>query len=955
MALSNSHTPQTKRPDCCVGSGEILQRLEALLALSCDWLWETDAQHRLTDIIGKDGRVRCLFQSWIGRPFWQLAESCASTKHGRSRLKDDFELLRPLTGQVCRVTGKDGMALFFQINGEPRFDEDGNFLGYWGVAQDVTERERLSRRAMISDQIVRSTNAVVIVCDAAGVIDWVNPGFEQLTGYTLPEVRHRKPGDVLQCPETDRETIRQLGDAVRDGREIRTTILNQAKSGRKYWLDLEIKPVRSPDGDLIGFIAVQNDITELLESRRRLEIVIENMAAGIVLHGSDGNIVAANSEACRLLQMTEDQMKGREVLDPSWGLIYADGRSMGGHEMPSSIALSTGEKVENQMVGVRKPNGAVQWLRVNAQISGASATHDREVVASFVDVTEEENQKREREATRTLLKEVIETIPDGVAAFDETDRLILFNEAFRQYYLNSDVKLRTGMRFRDIIEKGLQAGFYADAGETDTEKRKWLDWRLHQHRNPQEVVVQKLTDGRWFQIRERVSSSGIKVGVRSEITALKQAEDDLRRIAETDPLTRAATRDIMLRSLAEVLHPEATSVSKAVFGIVDIDDFKAINDKYGHGGGDVILTETVKRLTEVVGLQCGGLVARLGGDEFAFLAHACGREGFLPEDFTALHGQLCQPVWVDGQQVSPRASLGVAHIPADGQTAGEILKNADLALYRAKGSGRNTWKTYDPKYRRCLERRQILREALQQDIKDKRIGVAFQPQVETGTRKLVGFEALARWSHGGTAVSPEEFVAIAEEMGAGCALGAVVIERACEEYGALIKSGVNPGHLALNLATSQLSDPGFSDWIDALLARFPEIRGRLEFEITETVLLDQKSDEITRNVRWLHAAGIGLSLDDFGTGYGSLKHLWRLPISKLKIDKSFIRDIGTDANVDTIVQTMIVLAHGLNLEVVAEGVETEAQLEFLLDIGCDSVQGYLISKPMTLTHYFEYS
>lgn len=920
--------------------------------MSCDWLWETDAHHRLTEVTGKDGRVRPLFQTWIDRPVWEVVESCVSTKHSGYRLKEDFETLRPLTGQVCRVTGKDGMPLFFRINGEPHFDHLGNFAGYWGVAQDVTERERLTRRSMISDEIVRSTNAVVIVCDAAGVIDWVNPGFEQLTGYTLPEVRHRKPGDVLQCPATDRETIRQIGDAVRNGREIRTTILNRAKSGRKYWLDIDIKPVRSPNGDLIGFIAVQNDVTELLESRRRLEVVIENMAAGIVVHGSDGNILAVNAEACHLLQMTETQMKGKEILDPSWALMYPDGRPMGGKEMPSSIALKTGEKVEKQMVGVRKPNGAVQWLRVNAQISRASPPQDREVVASFVDVTEEVNQNRELESTRTLLKEIIETIPDGIAAFDEMDRLILCNEAFRQYYSNCGVDLNAGIQFDEIVTNALKNGHYANVGVTDEQKQKWLNWRLQHHHKPTGALLNQLADGRWFQIRERVSNSGIKVGVRSDITALKRAEEDLRRIAETDPLTGAATRDVMIRSLAAILDSCACGLSKAVFGIVDIDHFKAINDRYGHGGGDLILTETVKRLNEFVGPQGGGVVARLGGDEFAFLAQAFDREDFIPKDFTALHAELSQPVWVDGQQVSPEVSLGIANIPVDGATVSDILKNADLALYRAKASGRNTWKIYDPKYRQSLERRQILSDALQQDIQDKRIDVVFQPQVQTGTRKLVGFEALARWSHGGTAVSPEEFVTIAEEMGLGCALGAVVIERACEEYTSLMNSGLNPGYLAVNLATSQLSDPEFSDWIDTLLARFPEIHGRLEFEITESVLLDQKSDEISKNVRWLHANGIGLSLDDFGTGYGSLKHLWRLPISKLKIDKSFIQDIGADPNVDTIVQTMIVLAHGLNMEVVAEGVETEKQLASLLDTGCDLIQGYLVSEPRGLVSFF---
>ncbi|WP_420337268.1 EAL domain-containing protein [Roseibium sp.] len=928
-------------------------RLETLLALSSDWLWEADAEHRLTRIQGDDGLMVKQFPDWTGSKLWEIIEDKADLDGNPAKLHDVLTNRQAIEGFICELRGRDGSVSHFEVHGEPRYDSKGNFLGHWGVARDVTRREALTRRLKFADQIINATRTPVIVGDADGAIEWVNPAFEELTGYSLEEVAGRKPGHFLRCDETDPETSARLTAAIRAGEPVRETILNQSKSGQKYWLDMEIRPLRNDAGVLTGYMAIEADVTALVESRQRLQAIVDNVTAGVVLHGQNGEIIAANPEACSLLHMSEAQMRGQEIMDPTWGTIFPDGRPMGGEEMPSTVALRTREPVMNQIVGIKRPDGGVQWLRVNARPTRSTPTGDQEVVASFVDITAEENHKRELEEARTLLRDVIETIPDAVVAFDSNDRLIMCNQAYRSNYADTAPAIEDGVTFREMLMHGLDIGLYADAGDTAEKQERWLKRRLESYRNPKSILVEKLTDGRWVQIRERVSDRGVSVGVRTDVTSLKRAEEEIRRIADTDSLTGAANRNVMIRELSKIAERANAASERALFGIVDLDQFKSVNDTLGHDAGDLLLQETVARLERFVDQAGGGTVARLGGDEFAFIVPGLGGLDGGLSDMPGLHAALCQPVQLGSRTIPSTVSMGLARVPADGDTSTEIFKSADLALYQAKASGRNGWRCYDELYRRSLERRQDLAQGLKAAIANDQITVAYQPQVEAATGRLVGFEALARWAQNGTPVSPAEFVAIAEDAGLGVPLGCAVIKAACRDFAKLIDEGLDPGRLAINLSTSQLCDPEFPDRVARQLDNLKVLRGRLEFEITETVLLDQRFEEIHRNLVRLHEFGVLISLDDFGTGYGSLKHLLRLPINKVKIDKSFIENLDTSESAATIVRTTIILAKSLGMGVVAEGVETRAQRNFLIEAGCSDIQGFLISKPDELVNAYQ--
>ncbi len=935
---------QTERSDAVRRLNDAHQRLQDFVAVSSDWVWETDAAHRFTSVMGDGGRLGVDFSDWLGRTRWEVTGVDPAADPLWRSYADTVERRQPIVNFVFPTTRADGDPMWAEVNGRPRYGPGGSFLGYRGVTRDITRRERLAQQLRRSDIVIQATNNAVVVCDRDGLVQWVNPAFVRLTGYSPQEVAGRRPGDLLECPETDPRTSEEVREAVGAGRAIRTQILNQSRDGRRYWLDVDIRPFHRADGTLEGFVSVQSDVTELIETQTRTRVLVENVAAGIIRHDASGAIVSANPEACRLLGLSEEQMTGRAMADPRWGTIFPDGRPRLGEEMPSSIVLRTGKAIRNEIVGIRLPDGNTRWLRVNAQFVSSPFSEDHEVIASFVDVTQDEEQRRALEDARALLHDIIETIPDAIAAYDRDDRLILFNRAYKDFYTRSTGVIRAGARFEDILRHGVSVGQYAGVGQTPQEQEAWVQERLAIHRDPpSSPSIQFLSDGRWLQVSERRSQSGVIVGARTDITALKQAELAIRRTAETDGLTQLANRSVMMRELDAALLGERVPDRFGAFIIIDLDHFKTVNDTLGHDVGDKLLTTVSRRLLRQV--RRSDVVARLGGDEFAVLLTGLGDELSVERMVQKLHKALTARIHLGGRMIRPGISMGITMFPTDGETATDLVKNADIALYQSKARGRNCWTMFNPQLRRRLERRHEIGDALRAAIAADEIAVAFQPLLEITGKHVVGFEVLARWRHRGEAVSPAEFVGIAEDIGLGGLLGRAIMERAFSALARALAEGRDPGHIAINLATSQLKDAQFPQQVAEALDRYGLSSDRLEFEVTENVLLDRAAERVSETLTQLRRMGISLSLDDFGTGYASLTHLKRFPVSRLKIDQSFVRNIGIADDDAAIVRTIVSLAHSLGMTAVAEGVETEEQMRVLESFGCDIAQGYLIGRP----------
>ncbi|MBU4529398.1 MAG: EAL domain-containing protein [Hoeflea sp.] len=553
-----------------------------------------------------------------------------------------------------------------------------------------------------------------------------------------------------------------------------------------------------------------------------------------------------------------------------------------------------------------------------------------------------ENERREH--AETLLRDIIETIPDGVAAFDREERLILSNRAYRELHDTIAQDIVPGARFEYLMRLALERGQFALSSDMEEGSASYLAARLTSFRRPAGPLVQHLRDDRWLQVRERRSESGNTVGVRTDITDLKRAELTIKEQAERDSLTGLYNRSVLTDCLQSACARALRGDYLGALVVADLDNFKSINDTLGHDAGDALLREVAARFSTA--LRVSDIIVRLGGDEFAIILPRIAGRAALERLMGRVRKAVSGPVAIGSHRILPNCSFGVCLFPDQANTPNELMKNADIALYEAKATNRGGWRIFDKTIRSTLERRERLATALRSDLTAGRLAIALQPQVSLADGRHAGFEALARWNLNGRPVSPGEFIPVSEETGSIVPLGTFMLETALSSVHAMEKAGFAFGTISVNVAAAQLKYDGFVPLVAAMLKRFRIAPSSLELEITENVLLDRAVDTIAPTLDQLVKLGVRIALDDFGTGYASLIHLKRFPVHRLKIDRSFIGDIETSQDSAAISKAIIGLAHNLDLRVVAEGVENERQLAYLRAHGCDYVQGYLFGRPL---------
>jgi diguanylate cyclase (GGDEF)-like protein/PAS domain S-box-containing protein len=443
------------------------------------------------------------------------------------------------------------------------------------------------------------------------------------------------------------------------------------------------------------------------------------------------------------------------------------------------------------------------------------------------------------------------------------------------------------------------------------------------------------------------------VGTLIDITARKAAEKEIEQLAFYDLLTRLPNRRLLQDRLQQALAGAARSRRKGALLFIDLDNFKIINDTSGHDVGDQLLAEVAKRLVKCV--RDGDTVARLGGDEFVVMLEdlsenpreaAAQAKGVGEKILVALN----QPYSIVGRVQHSTPSIGITLFADTADTVDELLKQADIAMYQAKAAGRNTLRFFDPQMQAALAARAVLEAALRLAIQGRQFILHYQPQVD-GTR-VIGAEALLRWRHPERGVvPPAEFIPLAEETGLILPIGLWVLEAACARLKAWAGDArTSELRLAINVSAHEFRQADFVDQVRVALKNSGAPATRLKIELTESVVLDDIEDTVDK-MRALKQLGVGFSMDDFGTGYSSLSYLTRLPLDQLKIDQSFVRNLPDSANDAAVTQTIITLARSLGLVVIAEGVETEAQRDFLSRHGCPAYQGYLFSKPVVLDEF----
>jgi diguanylate cyclase (GGDEF)-like protein len=459
------------------------------------------------------------------------------------------------------------------------------------------------------------------------------------------------------------------------------------------------------------------------------------------------------------------------------------------------------------------------------------------------------------------------------------------------------------------------------------------------------------TKPRSFGEKDRQRLSDLAALVVSQLRLHQHAVDNAKqarvlwRLANQDPLTGIANRSSFHQRLEQALAQGRKQDTNVSVLLIDLDNFKDVNDSLGHEVGDALLASVASRLGEFT-RDCDTL-ARIGGDEFALILTA----PFEPENARSIAphiiARLHEPVAFGTASISCRASIGIASSQLGHDDPTELLKDADLALYRAKGSGRNRAVCYAPEMRETTKNRIALRSDVANALKEGQILPYYQPRICLGSGKIIGFEALARWQHPARGLlTPSAFGAVFEDVEIAADIGRSVLAQVAADARVWLDQGLDFGRIAVNFSSAEFANPQLAEEVLAVLNEAGVPAGNFEVEVTETVLLGRDLEQIENALKSLHEAGLTIALDDFGTGFASLTHLKRFPVDHIKIDQSFVRDLRTNRDSAAIVAAVVGLGKSLAIAVTAEGVETAEDAELLQKLGCDHAQGYFYAKPM---------
>ena len=790
-------------------------------------------------------------------------------------------------------------------------------------------------------------------------IQFVNQAFARITGFDA-EAAAGQPLEMMQGAGSDPVAGSALATAVAGGEPFHGQLLAARRSGEKYWNDLRVVPTRDEASQPSGYFGILRDVTEQrkLEAdyqalERHGQYLLDHAQAGIVLHKADTTIVYANQLACELLGVGPDNIIGAINTDPRWGFLARDGGRMEIEDYPVNAAVRTRAIVKDLMLGIRRvSDDALVWLMCTAypkvEMDGA-ITH---VLVTFTDVTELKKAQDSLERSQERLQLVLRGSNDAAWDWDLVADEIYYSPRWMEMlgYREGELEVDSGLWRRMAHPKDrTTVTEFLDGVLAGPLSSYEVEFRMRHQRGHYVPLL-----SRGFVLRDG-SGRAIRIsGTNTDLTERKRAESEINRLAYYDVLTGLPNRQLLMELLEKAVIASRRTHQCGVLMFIDLDDFKTFNDTQGHSAGDVLLKKVARRLNQCV--RAGDVVARLGGDEFVVILQGLGEDSLnamhIAEGVARnLHLALAQPISVGSLQHHCTLSIGIAGFEESTMAADNVLRHADLAMYQAKAAGRNTLRFFDQDMQRAANERHAMESELRHALSNGQMSVFAQPQVSADGR-VVGAELLLRWySPTRGPVSPAAFIPLAEHTGLILPLGGWVMQSACHALAGWTQDPAMAGIcLSVNASVREFSDPDFVPRTLGMLAEAGVAPGRLKVEVTES-LLAEDIGAVTEKMAALRQAGVRLSIDDFGTGYSSLGYLRHMPLDEIKIDRSFVDRSLTSESDAAIVQIIITLAESFGLSVVAEGVETQAHVDFLTERGCGYLQGYFFSRPVPLAEF----
>lgn len=634
----------------------------------------------------------------------------------------------------------------------------------------------------------------------------------------------------------------------------------------------------------------------------------------------------------------------------NWDIILCDFRMPG---FSAAAALTTLQE-SGQDIPFIITSGAVEAEdAVTLLKQGAHDFMNKEALARLIPAIERELREAEIRRLGRLAEDRVRILSSAVQQSPVS--VVITNPTGIIEYVNPKFEQMTGYSAEEAV--GREFGFMQINAEDGTAMaalrahiKDGTEWRGE--------FCSIRRDGQTFweyvsisPLRDERSQISHFIIIKEDITVRRSYEERLLRQAHYDDLTGLANRVLMLERLNAAIEHAARNNSQAALICIDLDRFKNVNDSFGHSRGDEVLKESAARLSSCVGYR--DTLARMGGDEFIIILAETNDGADSQKVAEKIISIFSQPFQVADKEYTVTASIGIAHYPYDGTYASILQRNADLAMYKAKELGRNRFHLYSEEINTQLMERLELEERLQTVAMRNELELHYQPICSMLKNQIIGFEALVRWRQSdGSLWMPGHFIPVAEDIGVIQEIDKWVMETACREAAPLMRQSNQPLRLSLNVSPKQLQIPDYANFVMQQLAANQISPTQLELEVTERVIM--QSDHQTQvNIDDLCKLGIRLSIDDFGTGYSSLAYLQKFPFKTLKIDRSFVSQICDNRNTQRLVDTIITMAHGLEMEIVAEGIESKKQWQQLQQQGCDNAQGYYISRPIPLSQLSE--
>jgi diguanylate cyclase (GGDEF)-like protein/PAS domain S-box-containing protein len=737
----------------------------------------------------------------------------------------------------------------------------------------------------------------------------VNEAFCELTGYKESEVIGRNCR-FLQGPGSDRAATAALRQKLEAGDLARAMLPNYRRDGSTFMNDLMVTPVSDATGRLRYFTGVQRALEPAASRPRVLRLLLRPDAT---LHGATSESGAwletlPRRDLAHLAHACAFAAAGKTLLMHNVALTASDGATC-------EVALTDTPEVQ--------PEGVLFTCQVKDD-AGHLALLSR----------------------LRLLETVSVQAWDGIII---TEAEPLYRPGPSILYANEALRRQTGHRPEDLIGKNPRL---LQGPGTDPEAIASLGAALRRWEPVTTQLLNYRVDGStfWNQLSIVLVADDTGwythwISVQRDVTERQEAAARITFLAEHDELTGLANRNSMQAMLASALAGARRDGVHCGAIRLDLDRFKQVNDTLGHAAGDALLAATGQRLRAV--LRSGDLAIRVGGDEFLVVLPRLPNHAALDAAAARILEAVAQPLPFKGREIPVSSNVGAALFPEDAKQVDTLLAAADTALYGAQRQGRGRVDVFSPTMRAELEGRRRIAEALRHGSARQDFSIYYQPQLRVSDGCVIGLEALLRWHHperGG--LTPGLFLDVAEECGLLAPLSDLAPEHAVAAARRWLDAGVEFGCLAVNLAAPQVVRSTLAADIEALLTHHGVPADRLVVELVESVFIGANSSQVAATLRALRKAGVSIDLDDFGTGYASLTHLRAFPVDRLKLDRSFVADIGHGTNDELIVGAFVKLGHSLGLTCIAESVETEAQLAFLSRLGCDQVQDFLFARPM---------